>query len=66
MQYYEIIIPCNAELIEVFVIKFQPVITNRVIIMNSVVKVTNKDPDKIVVPYGKRFLCLVGYFGTKV
>ena len=34
--------------------------------MDSLVEVRNKYLDNTLVPYGKRFLCLGGFFVTKV
>ena len=48
------IVDCNAKPIEFVVSNLHPAITNRIIIMDLVLEVINKDPDKILVPYGKR------------
>ena len=53
-QYSESIISFNEELIEVVVSNLHPVITNRVVIMDLVVEVKNKDRDNIMVTRGKR------------
>ena len=47
----KIIITCNEELVKVVVGNLHPVITNRVNIMNSVLKVSNKYLDEITVPF---------------
>ena len=47
----KIIITRNEELVKVVVGNLHPVITNRVNIMNSVLKVSNKYLDEITVPF---------------
>ena len=49
------IISHNAELVEVVISNFQPVITNRFIIMDSVLNVSTKYHDKILMSFWKRF-----------
>ena len=66
MKYSKSIISCNAEIIEFIVSNPHPVITSRVIIMDLLAGVRNKDQDMIIVPYGKVFLCLVRRFVTNV
>ena len=57
MQYYNIIVARNSELIEVVIINLHPVITNRVIIMDSLLNVSTKYPDKILMYFGNMFQC---------
>ena len=52
------ILTFNAELIKVVVSNLHPSITNMVNIMVSALKVRNKDLDKIMGAFGKRFQCL--------
>ena len=60
------IVDCNAKPIEFVVSNLHPAITNRIIIMDLVLEVINKDPDKILVPYGKRLQWLGRYLLMKV
>ena len=62
----KIIIIFHAEIIEVVVSNLRTVITNRVSIIDYIFKISNKGPDEVLVPYGKRFQFLGGFFITKV
>ena len=44
----------------------RPVISNRLIIMGLIVKVRNKDPYNMTVPYGNRFRLFGRFFIMKV
>ena len=66
MKSYKFFVACKAELIKVFVSNLHPVITNRIINMNLVLEVINKDPDEVILPYGKIFQCLVEFFVTNI
>ena len=57
MQSYKRIIARNTKLVEVVASNLQPVISNRVIIMNLVLNVINKYTDNIMIYFGKRFKC---------
>ena len=48
----------NTELIKVFISNLHPVITNGVIIIDFVFKIGNKGPNKIILPFVKRFQCI--------
>ena len=54
------------EIIEVVISNIHPVITKRFIIIDYIFKISNKGPDEVLVPYGKRFQFLGGFFITKV
>ena len=66
MQTYKIIIIFYAEIIELYVSNIHPVISNRVIIIGSIIKIFNKGPDEVLVLYGSIFKLLGGCFIKKV